>query len=94
MVYRIFDEFNVDKNLVKLIPFNNPGCPAGATDHQLMIDEKQLAQFPPEAQEFTIAHEVQHIIHKDDSLDFALQNLLELTEDDFQNPYHIINKIS
>ncbi len=93
-IYRIFDEFNIDKNAIAIIPFNNPGCPAGATDHQLLIDERQLLQFPEEAQDYTIAHEVQHIVHQDDSTSFALENLLNLTEEDFDNPNHIFNKRS
>lgn len=92
LIYKVFNEFNINKNLVTIIHVKNSDSPALATDYQLLVDEKHLLQFPLEAQEYTIAHEVQHIIHKDDSTSFALENMLDFNDEDLDNPDNILNK--
>lgn len=86
-------DFNINQNSISIIRYSDPESIANATDFQLFIDEDALSQFPLEAQEFLIAHEIQHLIQQDDSERFFIYQQLSPTLEQLNNSTFIINKL-
>lgn len=77
LIHDILDEFNIDKLLIKIVPYVDPAgySPAAANDYCLFIDDQTLKNYSGKAQKFIIGHEIQHIRFQDDSTDFIMKKI-------------------
>ncbi|MGE0009730.1 MAG: GNAT family N-acetyltransferase [Candidatus Babeliales bacterium] len=76
LVHQVLLDFEIDSRDIVLIAYTGKGSPVAADDYTLYIDEKELSCYTPEAQRFAIAHELMHFLHKDNSFESALENLM------------------
>lgn len=94
MINRVASDFNVNPADLKIIHIKDQGYPACATDYQLLIDEDNLLEFSENAQEFIIAHELQHLLLKDDSTRVFISSSIPRNPQLLNDPNFIINKIN
>ncbi len=85
----IIKNFTIDSKLITIAPFDD-GCAAGVDDCYLYISEERLLKRSQLAQKFTIAHELQHFLHKDDSLAWALKSLIAAAKSANSSTDHLI----
>ena len=71
-VHGIMQEHGVDPAKVTLVGFNDIS-PAAATEKVIYINEPEFNNYSQAARRFVIGHELQHILHKDNSSRYTLE---------------------
>jgi hypothetical protein len=92
LIKNVLKDFNVNPDTITIHPFDH-FSPAAADDCVLLINEELFQKKSPAAQKFSIAHELQHFIHQDNSLKSALSALSGL-DNKILGHDHPINKLS
>lgn len=93
LIFDIFHDFKIDKRTIALAQYNDPYCPAAVEHNTLFVDETLLKQYSKKAQRFIIAHEIQHIVHKDVILGtFAEQQLPRNGTNDYNHPMNRLRR--
>ncbi len=92
LIKKVFKHYAVDIKSVAIIGYSDTKQVIIATDFQLFINEDEFLKFHPAAQEFLIAHEIQHIVHNDDSVRYFIYNQLSPTPEQMNDPEYIVNR--
>lgn len=93
-VTKVLQDFEIQPDTIEVISYINPNgsSPAFANDQAIFIDQELLSTYPHKAQLFTIAHELQHFIHKDYTLGYAAFTLLGTSKDQADHPHNILHR--
>lgn len=84
LVQEVITDLHMNMQEIALIAYDGQGSPAASDDYTLYIDEKELAKYPILAQRFVIAHELMHVLNRDNSFENALENLMDEHKTDAQ----------
>ncbi len=97
IVTSLIDYFKVDAPKIDLIATSDPNLsPATAINDAIYINEEEFCDFSADAQEYIIAHELQHIINRDPFALYAVDQALteRKIELDENNPDFVSNQFS
>lgn len=89
LINEVLEDFNISPNDIKIIStdLKSINCPILiAGDSYICIDEELINLFSDNIKQFVIAHELQHIIHKDDSTRFVIEKILNQQEFTLSHP--------
>lgn len=73
-VKKVMKECGLNANSVKIVGYNDLS-PAAATERIIYVNEQIFSKMSESAQRFVIGHEIQHILHGDNSDRYILETL-------------------
>ena len=70
--------YGVDSSKINIERYDKGLSAAGATNDTIVINQQKFSSLPQNAQQFVLAHEVQHIIYKDAIAKEVIKDLLKI----------------
>jgi len=82
----ILKECGVNANGITIVGYND-GSPAAATERVIYVNEDAFWKLSPAARKFVVGHEIQHIVHGDNSTKYTLECMLNVNTEDMARKY-------
>ncbi|HEX2978084.1 MAG TPA: hypothetical protein VHO47_03115 [Candidatus Babeliales bacterium] len=76
LIYRVMNDFGINPRSISIVGSNNPFA-ITARDFAIFINKEYFFRYSTKAQLFLVAHEMQHIIYKDNSFCHFLTNAVK-----------------
>jgi Peptidase family M48 len=74
-VQGILKECGINPSTITVVGYND-GSPAAATERVIYVNENVFWNLSPAARKFVVGHEIQHIVHGDNSARYTLETIL------------------
>lgn len=78
LITSLADYFKIDASKIVITPTQNPAIsPAAATSNTIYVNEKSLNHYSLDAQQFILAHEMQHMINLDSWAKYEISKIIK-----------------
>ena len=85
-VQNIMKECGLNLNTITITGFN-VGSPAAATERVIYVNEAMFSALSPAAKKFVVGHEIQHILHGDNSARYTIELMANADTEDMARKY-------